>query len=141
MSISEISVIVGIIISILTGAGGLILSIITAIKTKAERDEAVANKKKTDVDAASLLTTSTLSLLKPLKEKILELESKDYKREAEIALLRIESTKLKEENQFFRKENEKFRKVICILLIQLKENQIIPNWDELDCLELMKKEC
>lgn len=127
--IIEILKILGIILSLFTGIGSLILGLITARKTEAERN-------KTTADAASIITDTNMKLLTTLNNKVDELEGElrkqqegGRKRDAEIAKLNKDLFKSMA-------ENIKLRKALCILIKQLKKCNIAPDWNEIDCLHL-----
>lgn len=109
--------------------GGIIIALITARKTEAERN-------KTKADAASIITDANMKLLEALEKKVNELEGEivtqqegGKKRDAEIEKLNKDLFKAMA-------ENIKLRKALCILIKQLKKCEITPDWNEIDCLHL-----
>jgi chromosome segregation ATPase len=78
---------VGELLAIVTGAGGLLGTIAALIYIRPQLRKLTAEGSKTRADEAAVLTTTSLSLLRPVEEKAAKLEAQLERAEAKIAEL------------------------------------------------------
>ena len=122
MNTKDLLLLIGNLIALLSGAGGVILAILTARKTEAERDKVRA-------DASSVIQQASLALVKPLKDEVENLTNRMCCTEKE-----LKETEQQLNNE--KKLREKLQTALCVLIKQLKENNLKPHWEEIDCLKL-----
>lgn len=89
-------------------------AITVIVKSKSER-------RKLDADAASTLTSSAIGLLKPLENRVGEMEADMKELKAENLVLKLENEKLEKENGDLRKRIVELEAQITEMRERLKE--------------------
>jgi isocitrate dehydrogenase len=129
MDIQEVLKILGIIVSLATGTIGIAISLITRKRVVAERDNIVADTANKFIDTSKELVDQIYKQLDSCKEEV-----KCYA--GEVKETRKENMDLKDEVDQVVIENNLLKQIVCTLIDQLKEHNIIPRSNYTDCDKL-----